>query len=267
MRTTRPLLRWAGSKRSAMAHLVQNMPSDFNQYVEPFVGSAALFFALEPRAAVLSDLNPDLINFYKILQQHPLSIHNDFSMLERSRETYVEIRFRFSSEEDPYQRAVQFVYLNRNCFNGLYRTNKRGQFNVPFAERGRAQYPTVEDFKSAAELTRNANLVVADFRQVIDERVMANDLVYLDPPYLLSEGRIFTEYVKGHFCKQDMDDLSCCLRTINARGAKFIVSFIDDPIIDEIKGEWNFISYEVQRNISGFAAARKRYPELLIKNW
>lgn len=264
---TRPLLRWAGSKRSALAHITRQMPANFDKYIEPFAGSAALYFTLSPRKSVISDLNNDLISFYDVLKVSPIVLYNKFIAVPREKEAYLAIRDAFRVEVDPLERATQFIYLNRNCFNGLYRTNKAGHFNVPFAALGRAKYPSLEDFEKASKQLQGTTLSCADFRSVIFDHVQENDLVYLDPPYLKQQGRIFSEYVKGHFCAADLGDLLEVLQEIDRRGAKFIMSFIDDPIVDTIRHDWNCVNYEVQRNIAGFAGARKKTPEILLKNW
>ncbi|WP_417713725.1 DNA adenine methylase [Pseudophaeobacter arcticus] len=263
----RPLLRWAGSKRSALKHLELDAPTQFNTYFEPFVGSAALFYSLQPRQSVLSDLNSDLINFYQQLRSRPKQLYQRVTAIARDKETYLAVRKQFISEPDTFRRAVQFLYLNRNCFNGLYRTNKKGEFNVPFASAGQSAYPSWEDFKIAAELITSSELVRGDFHDVVGSRVKRDDFVYMDPPYLKSEGRIFSEYVKGHFRLSDLDRLDDLLQEIDMVGAKFIVSFIDDEVIEPIRQKWHSKTYSVQRNIAGFASNRRRSPELLIKNW
>lgn len=263
----RPLLRWAGSKRSAMTHLAAHVPQDYNRYFEPFVGSGALFFHLKPKCATISDLNPELINFYNQLSLDAIGLFNGVSNIPRKKDTYTMVRAAFAVEADPFLRAIQFAYLNRNCFNGLYRTNKSGHFNVPYAEAGRSSYPSEEDFLRAARLIRGASVVMADFRSVIEEQFAAGDFAYLDPPYLMAEGRIFSEYIPGHFSSNDLQELSQTLRLIDNRGGKFIMSFIDDPIVRDISDEWRTVRYEIQRNISGFAGARKRASEILVKNW
>lgn len=263
----RPLLRWAGSKRSALRHLEADAPTDFGTYFEPFVGSAALFYSLRPLNSVLSDLNPDLINFYQQLSAKPKELYIRSSEIERNKDVYLGIRKKFISEVDEFERAIQFFYLNRNCFNGLYRTNKKGEFNVPFASSRQSGYPSWADFQVAADLISSSELVLGDFHDVVSSRVQRDDFVYMDPPYLKSEGRIFSEYVKGHFRLLDLERLDDLLSVIDNIGARFIVSFIDDDVILPIRRKWNSKTYSVQRNISGFAANRRRSSELLIKNW
>lgn len=250
-----------------MRYLEEEVPESYGTYFEPFVGSAALFFQLRPSSSVLSDLNPDLINFYHFLKEEPELLFSEACKIERSKDVYLEVRRNFISEGDGMTRAVQFFYLNRNCFNGLYRTNKKGEFNVPYASSGQSGYPSLSDFFTASELLKGSSVVRGDFVEVVGDRVKSNDFVYLDPPYIKSEGRIFSEYVKGHFSKVDLDRLGELLQHINDVGAYFIVSFIDDEAIYPISNKWNSRAYSVQRNISGFASHRRRSPELLIKNW
>lgn len=263
----RPLLRWAGSKRSALRYIEKDVPETYCRYFEPFVGSAALFFSLQPPSAVLSDLNVDLINFYKQSVCRPREVFEAMRAIPREKEAYLKVRSQFKIEKCETKRATQFYYLNRNCFNGLYRTNKRGEFNVPFAAKGRSNYPTYSEFKCAIDALSKAEICVGDFFEIVGDRVNKDDFVYMDPPYLMSQGRIFSEYVKGHFYSGDMERFSELLKHIDSVGAKFIVSFIDDEIIRGIQGNWNTRKYEVQRNISGFTASRRQSGELLIKNW
>lgn len=263
----RPLLRWAGSKRSAMRYLSEHAPKKYNRYFEPFVGSGALFFHLRPTSSILSDLNGELINFYNILKQDPVKLFLGMTGIPREKSTYLEVREKLITEANPFDRAVYFGYLNRNCFNGLYRTNKAGHFNVPYAEAGRSQYPTEGDFIAAAKLLNSSEIVLGDFREVIMRNLSEGDFVYLDPPYLKTEGRIFSEYVAGHFSSSDLGSLQETLSFIDGSGGKFIMSFLDDPVIEAVSSQWNVIKYDIQRNISGFSGARKRAPEILVKNW
>lgn len=264
---TKPFLRWAGSKRSVVAKLAENSPPQFERYIEPFVGSGALFFHLAPNEALLSDLNPEVVNLFTQVRSYPAPLHALLLSLPRDKETYLAIRERFGTESDPLERATSMLYLNRNCFNGLYRTNKSGKFNVPYAAAGRGAYPTLKDFEACANRLQNVTIRHGDFFDVVAQAVQQGDFVYLDPPYLLSKGRIFSEYVKGHFSHKDTDRLAHLLEVIDQRGAKFLLSFIDDEVIHEIAQKWSSETYLVQKNISGFAASRRKSPELLVKNW
>lgn len=243
------------------------MPEKFGTYHEPFVGSGALFFSVEMDRGVISDLNKDLINLYEVIRDFPELLYGKMCEISRDKDTYYKIRERSYSEVDLIIRAINFLYLNRNCFNGLYRTNKSGKFNVPFSENRTGQYPQLNDILLCSEKLKGKSILCGDFEAVLLENVKSGDFVYLDPPYIKSEGRIFNEYIPGHFSHSDMIRLENVLSELDSRGAYFLLSFIDDEIVSSITNRWGSEVYLVQKNISGFAASRKKSPEVLVKNW
>lgn len=263
----RPFLRWAGSKRSVVNKLAQNSPRTYFRYLEPFVGSGALFFHLNPRSALISDLNWEVVNLFIQVKHRPTELHERLMTPSRDKETYLAIRRSFGTEEDDLDHAASMLYLNRNCFNGLFRTNKTGKFNVPYAAQRRGSYPTRDDLLICSERLQDTRIEHGDFYNIISDNVVEDDFVYLDPPYVKSEGRIFNEYVKGHFNHQDTERLSILLKKIDAVGAKFLLSFIDDEIVEFIAEQWGSEKYLVQKNIAGFAANRRKSTEILVKNW
>lgn len=265
--TAKPFLRWAGSKRSVVNKLAQNSPQKYSRYLEPFVGSGALFFHLNPKDALISDLNWEVVNLFIQVKSRPMELHERLIAPSRDKETYLAIRQSFGEEDDDLDHAASMLYLNRNCFNGLYRTNKTGKFNVPYAAQRRGNYPTRDDILLCSQRLQNTQIEHGDFYSVISEHVREGDFVYLDPPYVKSEGRIFNEYVKGHFNHNDTERLATLLNKIHSVGAKFLLSFIDDEIIEFITKEWGSEKYLVQKNIAGFAASRRKSPEILVKNW
>lgn len=265
--TTRPFLRWAGSKRSVVPKLSEYVPTAYGRYFEPFVGSGALFFHLRPKRALISDLNAELINLYNQMKVRPVELHQRFTSIPRESETYYEIRANLTEDMDPLQRAVYFLYLNRNCFNGLYRTNKSGKFNVPYASSGRGGYPSQSDFELCSTVLRDVTIACDDFESVLFEHVAEGDFVYMDPPFIKSQGRIFNEYVKGHFANKDLDRLDAVLKHIHRQKAFFLLSLADDEIAQGIASQWDSRRHMVQKNISGFASARKKSSEILVKNW
>ncbi|RUX22018.1 Dam family site-specific DNA-(adenine-N6)-methyltransferase [Mesorhizobium sp. M7A.F.Ca.US.011.01.1.1] len=239
----KPFLRWAGSKRSVVKKLAENSPPEFSRYLEPFVGSGALYFHLNPKDALLSDLNWEVVNLFNQVKNRPTELHERLVVPNREKETYLAIRQRFGTEPDELDQAASMLYLNRNCFNGLFRTNKSGKFNVPFASQRRGSYPTCQDLIACSERLKTTLIEHGDFYSVISSNVREGDFVYLDPPYVKSEGRIFNEYVKGHFNHQDTERLAVLLKNIDAAGAKFLLSFIDDAIVDFIAAEWGSQKY------------------------
>jgi DNA adenine methylase len=247
--------------------LAAHAPINYGRYVEPFVGSGALFFHLAPQEAVLSDLNCEVVNLFRQVKYFPRELHEKLVLPPRDKETFLNIRKKFGKEENDIDRAASMLYLNRNCFNGLYRTNKSGKFNVPYASQRRGDYPSVEDLQHCSQLLQRAEIHTGDFFDIVSQVVRKGDFVYLDPPYVKSVGRIFNEYVKGHFNHDDTERLRELLRRIDETGAFFLLSFIEDEIISSVAEEWRQQRYFVQKNIAGFAADRRKSPELLIKNW
>ena len=163
----RPLLRWAGSKRRLVPTLQSIQPTEWNRYVEPFVGSACLFFALRPSSAILGDRNEHLINAYEILRQHPRLLARQIHALSQSSDEYYRVRAIPFGTLNDFDRAVHFIYLNRLCFNGVYRTNRKGEFNVPVGSNT-GGIPSERHFYRCSLALRNAVLNAGDFESTCD---------------------------------------------------------------------------------------------------
>src|SRR5690348_2999207 len=163
----KPFLRWAGSKKKLLPQLSEFWSDSFKRYVEPFMGSAALFFSLDPKKAVLSDINEDLINAFIQVQAHPRAVHNRISKLPKGKEAYYKIR-REGLKGSALDRAARFMYLNRFSFNGIYRTNLKGEFNVPYCNDRYAYLPTLEDLLCASRALSRAKIVASDFESILD---------------------------------------------------------------------------------------------------
>src|SRR6266446_5529387 len=170
------ILRWAGSKKKLLSTLRGYIPEQFGRYFEPFVGSGALFFSLSPSDAVLGDLNGELIEALDVLSNNPVKLHRLVSTFPRTKRSYY--RVRRSIPTNRLARAVRFMYLNRLCFNGLYRTNKENIFNVPCGY-GAGEFPSLRSFRDAATRLRKATLLADDFEITLG-LVEKNDFVYLD---------------------------------------------------------------------------------------
>jgi DNA adenine methylase len=259
-----PILRWAGSKRKSLSHLSAFWNDRFERYIEPFVGSACLFLKLKPREAILSDLNSALIETYRTIRTQSPKVVERLYSIPRNAKTYYDIRRRITNVKDRIERAAYFIYLNRNCFNGIYRTNLDGNFNVPFgADQG--QYPRPCDFETTSRLLRKATLLSGDFGRTL-RYLRKDDFVYLDPPFAATGVRTFVEYGKTSFDELDLDRLEHHLERIDRRGASFLVSYADCPRAREIAKGWNATTINVRRHIAGFTSKRKTARELLITN-
>jgi len=263
-RQVKPLLRWAGSKRPQLPRLRTFWSESHTGYVEPFAGSACLFFAIAPLEAVLGDANRELIDFYKVVRREPERLYRRLCRIRRDTATYQKWRSIDPQSLDQETRALRFIYLNRNCFNGIYRTNLDGKFNVPMGKEQGA-YLSKAELMRCSELLQRASLVTGDFAKTVSH-VKAGNFVYLDPPYAVGSRRVFREYGKHTFGTPDISRLSKSLSEIREIGADFLVSYADCREARAMAAQWNAIRLPIRRNIAGFAGARKNAYEWLITN-
>jgi DNA adenine methylase len=261
----RSFLRWAGSKRRLLPELSGFWRPAYRRYVEPFAGSSCLFFELQPQAAILSDKNAELMEVYEVLRDRPRRLHELLTLLPRNESTYYSLRRQPPGQLSRIHRAVRFMYLNRFCFNGLYRTNRLGQFNVPYAPTGTGEVPSLEQLLVCAELLRNATLRAWDFGTTL-RYVVKGDFVYIDPPFAVSTRRVFVEYGPKLFTRDDLGRLARHLVSIHNRGATFLLSYADCREAREIFRGWAVRRIRVKRNIGGFADVRRNAYELLVTN-
>jgi len=259
-----PILRWAGSKRKSLQVLAAFWSDRFERYIEPFVGSGCLFLKIKPEVAILADLNSTLIQTYRTIRTYPLAVAEALYAIPRNSTIYYDVRQKMKSAGNAIQRAAFFIYLNRNCFNGIYRTNLKGEFNVPFGT-DQGQYPRPCDFQSTAKLLKKAKLLSGDFGATL-RHLRRNDFVYLDPPFAATGVRTFIEYGKRSFVADDLNRLSRHLDRVDHHGASFLVSYADCARAREIARNWNSKRVEVRRQIAGFATKRRMTGELLITN-
>lgn len=260
----KPFLRWAGSKRKQLSRLAKFWRSSHLRYVEPFAGSACLFFELSPSSAILGDSNGELIEVYRVVRDEPDRLYRRLRHLRRDLQTYRRWRGLDPRRLDRETRALRFIYLNRNCFNGIYRTNTDGMFNVPMGRRA-GKYFSKADFTRSSQLLSRAKLIAGDFTVTLSH-VRAGDFVYLDPPYAVTSRRIFKEYGKRTFDTSDIDTLAACLSVIDNQGADFLVSYADCTEARMLARPWSSIRYPIRRHVAGFAGYRKKAYEWLISN-
>ncbi len=218
-----PFLKWAGGKRWLTNKYARLLPDTFETYIEPFLGGAAVYFHLRPDKAVLSDKNPELINVYqqikkdwrnvhKALRRHQALHHKDYYYEERARERRVA-----------HERAAQFLYLNRTCWNGLYRVNTRGEFNVPIGTKSTVLLNT-DDFPETAALLKTAKLMTADFESTM-ELATRGDFIFVDPPYITRHNfNGFVKYNEEIFSWADQVRLAQAVRRAASRGVKLLVT-------------------------------------------
>jgi DNA adenine methylase len=263
-----PLLRWAGSKRTLLPRLVAHFQG-FGQpecrYIEPFAGSACLFFALHPRAALIADLNEDLISTYRVIRDHPRLVHRTLCSWGADRASYYTIRSLDPADLDSIERAGRFLYLNRLCFNGVYRTNRAGQFNVPYGVRPGA-FPTEAHVYRCSVALRSAVLECGDFESTTAD-VTPSDFVYLDPPYTQDSSRAYGVYGYGSFDNSELDRILRTLKRIDEIGATFLFSYADvREAVAIFPPEWFMQRVVVTGHVAARPAARGRRSEILLSN-
>ncbi len=261
-----PFLRWAGSKRRLLPVLKNFWTTKHKRYVEPFAGSACLFFALKPPKAILGDLNPELISTYIEVKYRIDAVLEELGTLPPwNKEEYLRLRSMDTSKLEPHVRAARFIYLNRFCFNGIYRTNLKGQFNVPYSGDRCGAVPRDEVFQQCSRRLRGARFVNGDFEKVLG-LAEKGDLVYMDPPYAVQARRVFREYDPSTFTHEDITRLRSWMERLNAAGINFVVSYAESDEADILKKNFSYETIAVRRNIAGFAAHRAMTNELLISN-
>ena len=263
----KPFLRWAGSKRKLLPILIKYWKPTYHRYFEPFVGSAQLFYSIKEHSKfVLSDKNNELIETYLRIRNNPYEVHRILKGFTNSKKSYYEIRALNPRDLGVNQRAARFIFLNWLCFNGLYRTNVNGQFNVPYSGESAKSLDNWSLLKRASGKLQSALILEGDFEVVVRSKLGANDFVYLDPPYALENQRIFTQYCNHTFGLKDIERLSALLEYINSSGSFFLMSYANTAKTSEIFKHWNVREVLVQRNIAGFSEYRRKSSELLITN-
>jgi DNA adenine methylase len=261
---SRSFLRWAGSKRKLLGRLQPFWNDSFQRYVEPFAGSACLFFALGAKKAILGDNNSDLINTYRAVRKAPERMHRRLVAIPRESQSYYQWRSKDPKTLDEETLALRFLYLNHNCFNGIYRTNIKGAFNVPFGTK-LATYLSREEFVQCARALTGIKLISGDFEDTLSH-VAAGDFIYMDPPYAVTSRRVFRQYGEKPFDIDDVDRLAAELRRIHRIGAHFVVSYADCREARVLASEWNSHKLLVRRHIAGFSDHRAHSFEWMIYN-
>jgi DNA adenine methylase len=267
-----PFLRWAGGKRRLTNLLIQAFPPDFdpkvNRFFEPFIGGGALMFATGNKNAdlyipgknvLINDSNPDLVIVYKVIKNHLPELLKELRKLSRNLSKEEFERVRSSSPTTNVTRAARFIYLNKTCFNGLWRVNSSGQFNVPW---GKLKNPLIFDplnLEACRKRLSGAKITAGGFTEAV-KSAKKNDLVYFDPPYLpLSPSASFSQYAKDNFGVTDHEELAETIARLKRKGVHVILSNSDTPETRRIFGK-TLTLRQIMMNRSISAAAHARTP-------
>ena len=265
----RPCLRWAGSKRHLVQRILELIPFPSHRYFEPMVGAGHLFFSLRAPRSIISDANAELVNFYCVLRD---SLDNMWEILQsygRTKEDYY--RVRNLNPKDPIERGARFLYLNSLCWNGLYRVNSQGQFNVPYGNRRPEMLWDFENLRACSMALATAEIRNEDFEALLEEyRPGVGDVVFLDPPYprgsTCRKRKLgFNEYTVDGFTLEDHRRLARVARRWGSAGATIVVTEASHPEIIELFGsDFKVVEVESHSTISGKSIGRRTVSEAIL---
>lgn len=271
-----PILKWVGGKRQLLHEIIPLIPENVTTYVEPFVGGGAVIFEYQPKKAIINDLNEELINVYQVIKDSPdeliklLTIHKE----KNSKDYFYKIRSLdrekdFLNKYSNIERAARTIYLNKTCYNGLYRVNSKGQFNTPF---GRYKNPKILNEKVIYAISNyfnnnNIKILNDDYKAAL-KYLRKGAFVYFDPPYLpISESSSFTNYTENGFGYEQQVELKEQCDKLNSRGIKFLLSNSYHPDILDLYKEYNIKVIKAKRAINSIADKRGEINEVLVFNY
>lgn len=268
-----PFLKWVGGKRQLMSEIEPLMPSKISTYYEPFIGGGAVFLNQQPKKAVINDYNAELINVYKVVRDNVDELIEDLAKHKNESDYFYSIRMQDRQEGfdqlSELKRASRVIYLNKTCFNGLYRVNSSGEFNTPF---GRYKSPNIvnETVLRAVSNYLNNNdvkLLSGDFENAL-KGIRKGAFVYLDPPYdPVSKSSNFTGYIEGGFDSDQQERLRDVCIKLNDKGVNFLLSNSATPFIKDLYKDFEIIEVDAKRHINSVASKRGSVAEVLVRNY
>ena len=254
----KPFLKWAGGKTQLLNDIIPMMPTKYNTYIEPFIGGGALFFAVRPQRAVIADSNPELINCYTQISQNVEDVIGYLCQYRNESTMFYMVREQDWQTLPPAEAAARMIYLNRTCYNGLYRVNKKGEFNCPFGKYKNPNICDADGLRAASQALQNAVIICADYKKVLAEYAKAGDFVFLDPPYVpVSEYADFKRYTKEQFYEKDQRELADMVNTMCKKGVYTILTNSNAPLVKELYGKYPMKVIQTKRHISSKSDTRK----------
>jgi DNA adenine methylase len=261
----KPVLKWAGGKQALADRLIRFFPTEFRRYYEPFIGGGSVFLTLHPVKAVIGDLNDWLLDTYLAIRTDHARVAKHLDSMVNTREEYERIRAIQPDTLDLFRRAAHLIYLNKTCFRGLFRVNRKGHFNVPYGAYDRRYYD-LENFGAVANCLRDAEVRRTDFELCLAD-VTPDDFVYMDPPYYKQGGYSdFDRYTKWKFRENDQIRLAAACRELDVRGVRWAVSNSDTPFIRTLFDGYAMQTMANRREIN-LNSQERDIDELLITNY
>ena len=261
-----PFVKWAGGKRRLLNAILDAGPRRFERYLEPFVGGGAVALAIAHPAMLLNDANVELMNAYRAAKRNPEDLMRllDLHRVRHSAEYFYLVRAQSDEALSPLEQAARLIYLNKTCFNGLYRVNRKGQFNVPYGGRVNPTLYVGRDLLRASNALRGAELYDGDYREFLNEHARAGDFIYLDPPYVpVSKYSDFKRYTKEQFKATNQHELKELFEDLLRRRCYPVLS--NSWAARDLYSEHHVIEILAARNINKDGAGRKPIPEILVK--
>ncbi|MCK7598473.1 Dam family site-specific DNA-(adenine-N6)-methyltransferase [Microbulbifer sp. CAU 1566] len=260
-----PFLKWAGGKRWLMESHSSLFDFSYERFIEPFLGGGAVFFGLQPRRAILSDSNDELINVYSVIKHDWELLVSKLKKHHKKHDFDYYYKLRSSKPRSDVGRAARFIYLNRTCWNGLYRVNRKGEFNVPIGTKS-SVFQEEDDFEFISKLLRNVTLQSCDFEKTIS-MAKKGDFLFVDPPYtVLHNKNGFVKYNESIFTWSDQCRLKDAVEAACSQGAKVMVTNASHAsIVDLYSGVGEITTLKRKSTISGSVASRGKYEEVVIK--
>jgi DNA adenine methylase len=274
----RPFVKWVGGKARLIPELSKHFPDTYNDYYEPFVGGGALFFFLHPKVAHISDLNSTLIATYKIIKSdvdglikalYEIQEHYyRLSDLEEKKNYYLELREEFNNlKSGDFRKSVLLIFLNKTCFNGMYRENSKGGFNVPFGKHDKPKISDENNLKAISKFLEKTEIKCSSYEE-ITKSAKAGDFIYFDPPYHpLNPTSSFTSYQAGGFSALDQEQLRDEFRRLSELGCKVMLSNSDAPLINELYKDFNINKIYAARSINSKGNGRGKILEVVVTNY
>lgn len=269
-----PVVKWVGGKRQLLTEIDKYIPSHFSTYYEPFLGGGAVFFYLQPKKAIVNDINEELINLYKVIKDNVEELIEDLKKHKNESDYFYSIReldrdIEVYKKLTPVQRASRIHYLNKTCYNGLFRVNSQGQFNVPF---GRYKNPNIVNevtLRAVSNYFNSANITFkcCDFEESV-KGARKGSFIYFDPPYdPVSDTSSFTGYDKGGFGKKEQVRLKKLCDRLNDRGIKFLLSNSETDFILDLYRDYKIEIVQAKRSINSKGNKRGEVNEVLVMNY
>lgn len=266
-------VKWAGGKKQLLNQFKQFFPEKIDRYFEPFVGGGAIAFYIiknhNPKEVIISDVNEELINAYNVIKSNVdelIDLLKEYK-LKHNKETYYSIRVEDPSLLSNVSRAARFIYLNKTCFNGLYRVNSKGQFNVPMGSYKNPSILTEKNLREISQLLKNVKIKTESFEKVLNY-AKKEDFIYLDPPYYpLKKGKSFTTYTKDNFLEKEQKQLADVFWKLDKKGCKVMLSNSDTSFIKNLYGNYNISIVKASRMINCEGSGRGKINEIVVTNY